>query len=259
MAKYLHLFDTAGDFQGQYYGSGYTEPWVSLTDGEETGITTAFTMLHDFDTPGVNIYKRYVIDELFVEPQPIIDENLSYKQAFAKYKAETNPENYPPAYLLINPSTSPCSENSPVLFYGVSPYEPEKGTTFYSPADPDVSNCSAGTVNPNKVNYNKKPLRIVAEIDGWTHGADGKMTILEDTLPELPFFVKLDSQDKAQDVYYSFTVNGTTYEGNGGLMLNDWPGETVLYINLAGGDRNFSYYFKHDNEGSAVYVYGGIG
>ena len=258
MAKYLHLFDTIDDFQNQYQGSGYTEPWVSLTDGENTGITTAFTILHDFDTQGVNIYKRYVIDELFVEPQPIIDENLWVWEAYAKYKAETNPESYPPAYLKINPASAVCSEENCVLLYGINPWNPSRGTAFYYAAESYVFDCSAGTANPNKVNYNKKPLQIVAELlDYWT-GDECQMTILEDTLPELPFFVKLDSQSKAQDVYYSFTVNGTTYEGTGDLYFDD--STQVLYANLAGGNVNFSYYFKtKDGADSAVFVYGPIG
>lgn len=31
MGKFLHKFETSAEFNSEYIGSGYTEPWVSLT------------------------------------------------------------------------------------------------------------------------------------------------------------------------------------------------------------------------------------
>lgn len=36
MGKYIHRFQTEQEFEDQYYGSGYTEPWLSYTEGKGT-------------------------------------------------------------------------------------------------------------------------------------------------------------------------------------------------------------------------------
>lgn len=38
MGKYIHKFNSWEDFEEIYYGSGYTEPWVSCVEGEEDSV-----------------------------------------------------------------------------------------------------------------------------------------------------------------------------------------------------------------------------
>ena len=45
--KYLHYYENEEDFNAIYNGSGYTEPWVSLTKKEIKGDVTSFT-IHPF-------------------------------------------------------------------------------------------------------------------------------------------------------------------------------------------------------------------
>lgn len=67
MKKYLHKFQTEEEFNPEYNGSGYTEPWVSLTNDVivPSGDVVAFidSEGYRFERMGVEYYQRYIDPE----------------------------------------------------------------------------------------------------------------------------------------------------------------------------------------------------
>ena len=246
MGKYLHSFKSFQDLQNCYDGSGYTEPWVSYTEDEISGLTTSFVIIDYFPETSSWGESQYALDELYASPIRGMDSNGSIQPFYARYKPVTD-ASWPMAYTSIPPTEDLCSIEN-VVFLN----KEENGyMTFNNPGESLVWSCSTETIAINKVNYNKKQYRVVATIDNWDPSqTDVQMTILEDNIMHFPFLPDFDENDnyRVKNVSYSFTVNGVTYEGSGEMTMrpeNDYRSMTVSF----GEGQNqvtFAYVFGVD-------------
>ena len=111
MGRYLHLYETASNFEADYNGTAYTEPWVSLT--EQNG--------------DVNYNKKVAVTEFTVSLSPW---SITIQEAGVTCEdlaAENSGNTYPGLMHVIN--TEGCED---ATFEGEFQYDEYGGDWWFS-------------------------------------------------------------------------------------------------------------------------------
>jgi hypothetical protein len=255
MPKYLHLYKTIESFESDYNGLNYLEPWASATHCQITGVTTSFTVTDD-DIYGEPQSRRYTLKEFFMEPRESMDNNVNRQILYAKYVPEF--DDVDPGFLTISPTGTPCSEEDAFYLYGNRSHGwGYPAPILYNPSY-GITNCSAGTITENYVNYNRKESKIVATFTGqatdYFQPGEGKwgsnMNIVENHMPKWPFLPgMLDEVEGIYDVKYSLTYNGVTY-------TEENPNMTPVYFASSPSEAPYlAWRYQNEDEGFTLVFY----